>query len=97
MKKKEKKAYGCIEDEYESYRLLDTAKTEDVFDKRYEKYVVAQKKTKVAIALFDDFAFLYYCLLSAFRIFDEKGGCAILNDNRLMQTRCMLSLSKQIA
>lgn len=69
----EKKAYGCIQDEYESYRLLDNAKTDDIFDKRYEKYVVAQKKTKVAIALFDDFAFLYHCLLSAFRIFDEKG------------------------
>jgi hypothetical protein len=70
----EKKAYGCIEDEYESYRLLDKAKTDDVFDKRYEKYVVAQKKAKAAIALFDDFVFLYHCLLSAFRIFDEKGN-----------------------
>lgn len=70
----EKKAYGCIEDEYENYRLLGNAKTDEVFDKRYEKYVVSQKKTQVSIALFDDFAFLYHCLLSAFRIFDEKGA-----------------------
>jgi hypothetical protein len=69
----EKKAYGCIEDEYESYRLLGNAKTDEVFDKRYDNYVVSQKKTRVAIALFDNFVFLYHCLLSAFRIFDEKG------------------------
>ena len=70
----EKKAYGCIEEEYESYRLLGNAKTDEVFDTRYEKYVLAQKKAKAAIALFDDFAFLYHCLLSSFRIFDEKGN-----------------------
>lgn len=70
----EKKAYGCIEEEYESYRLLGNAKTDDVFEKRYEKYVVAQRKAKVAIAMLDNFVFLYHCLLSAFRIFDEKGG-----------------------
>lgn len=70
----EKAAYGCIEAEYESYRLLDTAKTEDVFEKRYEKYSASQKKTKVSIGIFDDFVFLYHCLLSAFRPFDENGG-----------------------
>lgn len=70
----EKKALTSIEAEYECERLVDTAKTEATWEKRYANYETAQKKAKADIEQFDSFTFLYHCLLSAFDIFDAKGA-----------------------
>jgi len=67
-------AYKSIEQEYECQRLVNNAKTENIQVKRSEKYSLVQTQTKCAIELYDNFVFLYHCLLECFQIFDKNGN-----------------------
>ena len=69
----EKVAYGAIEKEDNCYKKLDSARSEDVINKRIAQWEIAQKEVKEAIILYEDFKFLYSCLLEQLRIFDGNG------------------------
>ncbi len=69
----EKAAYGAIENEYKCFRNLDSACSERVINKRINKFEIAQNAAIEAIALYEDFQFLYSSLLEQLRIFNKNG------------------------
>lgn len=66
-------AYGAISIEYKCFKNLDSARSEEVINKRIKQYEIAQKAAIEAIELYDTFKFLYGCLIEQLRVFDEKG------------------------
>jgi hypothetical protein len=69
----EKSAYNAIEREYKYLGLWKNTKGEESANKREMKYIAAKKEADKAIELFDNFAFLYHCLLDCFQVFDAQG------------------------
>lgn len=69
----EKAAYGAIEKEYKCLKNLNSARSERVINQRIERYEIAQKATVEAIALYENFRFIYSCLLEQLRLFNKKG------------------------
>ncbi len=69
----ERKAMKAIEFEDERKKVILSAISEDVVCKRKEQYASACIKTKEAIRKYDDFAYLWQCLLRAFDLFNEDG------------------------
>jgi hypothetical protein len=61
----------------EKYYLLEQkvqkAKSKAMWDKQFDQYVAADIAANTAIALSDNFNFLYHCLLEAFHLFDDNG------------------------
>jgi len=70
----EQVAYKAIKEEYECYDKLDSAKSERVINKRIEKYEEAQKIANEKIELYEDYCFLYGCLIGSLQIFDHHGN-----------------------
>ena len=60
----ESSAYSAIEWEYDRLRILENAKSQ---------YNQAQIDCVAAIRLYEDFEFLYHCLLENFQVFDNNG------------------------
>jgi hypothetical protein len=73
------KAYKIIGIEYECERLLSNAKTEKTRTKRTEKYEESKNEAIIAIEIYQNFIFLYHCLLECFQVFDKNG---YLNDQQ---------------
>lgn len=69
----ENAAYKAIEAEDECYRKLDSARTDPVINKRIDEYEKAKKWTDEKIELYENFSFLYECLINEFHIFDGNG------------------------
>ena len=69
----EKAAYGAIKKEYNCYKNFDHAQSEAVINKRITQCEIAQKEAIEAIILYEDFQFLYHCLLEQLRVFDGTG------------------------
>jgi len=69
----EEAQYSAIQAEYEAERLSKNAKSKRVKIRRKRALNKAKVKTQKAIALYEDFKFLYHCLLECFEIFDKKG------------------------
>jgi len=57
-------AYAAIEKEYECARKLKSAKSKDVQKKRQADYTHAINLAKKAITLYDNFSYLYRCVIS---------------------------------
>jgi len=70
----ESSAYKAIEDEDDCWKKLDSAKSDDVINKRVDKYVVKQRNTIVKIQIYEDFHFLYLCLVEELKVFDNTGS-----------------------
>ena len=70
----EKATDKAIEAEYESYDLWWKSASEKVFNRRCSEYEDAQKASRKAIELQENFCFLYYCMLDCFQLFDAKGN-----------------------
>jgi hypothetical protein len=70
----ERKAYQAIEHEYERKRVLESARSKEVLKKREEAYEIACQKTQEAIRKYEDFAYLWQCLLRAFDLFATDGA-----------------------
>jgi len=70
----EEAAYKAIRQEYQAIELLEHAKSEAVETKRKLKYEQAKLQTQKAIELYENFSFLYNCLLACFEQFDSKGN-----------------------
>jgi hypothetical protein len=69
----ENAAYKAIEAEDECYRKLDSARTDPVINKRVDDYEKAKKCTDEKIELYENFSFLYECLINELLIFDSNG------------------------
>ena len=67
------KAYKLISEEYKCARLFANAKSEQNCQKRYDNYWLTVDKTNKAIELYENFSFLYHCLLECFEPFDNDG------------------------
>jgi hypothetical protein len=69
-----KAAYKAIRKEYHCYDILDSAKSDDVINKRIDNHEMAKKIANEKIDLYDSFHFLYLCIIEELRIFDEDGN-----------------------
>jgi hypothetical protein len=69
----EKNAYSAIEYEYSRKDVLNSAKTEIVIAKRLKDYEDAIIATSIAIELYEDFQFLYLCIINSLKPFHNDG------------------------
>jgi len=67
-------AYKAIEVEHECERKLDSAKSDQMQGKRWEAYGRAAKAAEEAIRLYEDFGYLYRCVLQELHVFDKNGN-----------------------
>ena len=67
-------AYATIEKEYECARKLKSAKSKDVQAKRQADYTHAIDLAEKAITLYDDFSYVYRCVISELNVFDNDGN-----------------------
>jgi hypothetical protein len=74
VSKFENSAYAAIEVEDKIFNTLDSARTDDVIDKRIEKYEEAQRVSDETIELYEIFSFLYSSIVENLRIFNSKGA-----------------------
>ncbi len=80
----EQAANKAIREEYERYDKLDSAKTEEVINKRIEAYEEAKRIANEKIELYETYCFLYGCLIDALQIFDHNGN--VNNRNKAEET-----------
>jgi len=66
-------AYKAIEEEYERYKKLDSAKSDRVIDKRIDEYEKAKKNADEKIELYENFKFIYISLIEELNVFDSNG------------------------
>ncbi|MEW6097380.1 MAG: hypothetical protein AB1567_12800 [bacterium] len=69
----ERRALAAIEAEAERERVISNARSERVLLKREEQYIQASIEAEEAIRQYDDFAYLWQCLLNGFNLFNEDG------------------------
>ncbi len=67
-------AYQAIAAEAEGERKLDSAKSDRVQEKRLEACEQATEAAEKAIALYEDFSYLYRCILQELHLFDADGN-----------------------
>ncbi|MBD3328475.1 hypothetical protein GF340_04185 [Candidatus Peregrinibacteria bacterium] len=70
----EKSAYAAIDEEYKREAVFWSAKTEDVMQKRLESYLQAKSEAEQAIILYQDYKFLYHCIIDNLQVFDGQGN-----------------------
>lgn len=69
----EKSAYSAIEYEYSRKAVIDTAKSAIVISKRIQEYKDALIETSKAIELYENFRFLYRCIINSLKPFHSDG------------------------
>jgi hypothetical protein len=69
----ERAACKCITLEQEREKKFDSAKTERVQNTRFESWEKTAQLTRKAISLYDDFHYLYCCILEELNVFDNNG------------------------
>jgi len=69
----EKSAYASIGEEYHYLEVFESAKTEEVLQKRMDAYFEAKRKTDEAIMLYENYKFLYHCIINQLQVFDKEG------------------------
>jgi hypothetical protein len=67
-------AYKAIQEEYDCWKTLDSARSDKVINKRIDKYEMAEKRAIEKIALYESFNYLYQCLREERKIFDTTGS-----------------------
>ena len=70
----EKTAYKAIGAEYDSERKLASACSNEVIAKRTKQYEEARSKAKKAVDIYDNFFFLYHCVISELKPFHSNNG-----------------------
>ena len=70
----EKSAYAAIAEEYHCEKVFDSAKNENVIQKRLDAYIEATTKTDEAILLYEHYKFLYHCIINNLQVFDKAGN-----------------------
>ncbi|MCP3940055.1 MAG: hypothetical protein GY710_01040 [Desulfobacteraceae bacterium] len=69
----ENEAYKAIEAEYDAYRKLDSARSDEVIDNRIDRYEKAVQVADEKTELYETFSFLYLCLVEELNVFDKNG------------------------
>jgi hypothetical protein len=67
-------AYAAIDYEYKTERKRQSAKSKDGQDKRLADYRQAIDLAEKAITLYDDFSYLYRCVIGELNVFDGDGN-----------------------
>lgn len=67
-------AYAAIKMEYDCERKLKSAQSEGVQANRQAAYMQAIAYAEKAITLYDDFSYLYRCVISELNVFDNDGN-----------------------
>ncbi len=70
----EKAAYKAIDVEHECEIKLDSAKSDRVQDKRLVDCEKSTEAAQKAVSLYDDFSYLYRCVLGELNVFDSNGN-----------------------
>ena len=70
----EKVAYKAISVEHDCARKLDSAKSDRVQEKRLVDCEKAAEAANRAVTLYDDFNYLYRCVLGELNVFDSNGN-----------------------
>ena len=70
----EGQAYKAIEKEDHCERILESAKSERVIHDRMEAYERAQKNADEKIEIYENFCFIYRCLVMNLDLFDNNNG-----------------------
>ncbi|MCP4054137.1 MAG: hypothetical protein GY739_13995 [Mesoflavibacter sp.] len=70
----EKSAESAIGEEYHCVEVFESAKTEQVIQKRMQMYFKAKQKSDEAILLYENYKFLYHCIISHLLVFDKEGN-----------------------
>ena len=66
-------AYNAIQTEDDSFRKLNSARTDRVIEKRIDLFEKSAKIANEKIELYESFSFLYKCLIDELRVFDNNG------------------------
>ncbi len=74
MDRLEKAAYKAIGAEHDCEKKLDSAKSERVLEKRWTNCESASDAAQKAVMLYDDFSYLYRCVLGELNVFDSHGN-----------------------
>ena len=67
-------AYSAIQKEIDCDNKLDSARSDEVINKRINKYEEATKAADEAIELYDSFNFLYVSIIDELKLFDSNGN-----------------------
>jgi hypothetical protein len=70
----ERAAYKAIGAEHECERKLNSAKSDRVQEKRWADFERAAETSQKAVTLYDDFSYLYRCILGELNVFDSNGN-----------------------
>jgi hypothetical protein len=70
----EKAAFATIAEEYQRESVFESSKTENMIQKRMDAYFEAKTKAEQAITLYEDYKFLYHCIIDNLQVFDKKGN-----------------------
>jgi len=73
VKSLEDAAYKAINEEYHCWDKLDSARSDKVINKRIDAYEKAKKTTLEQIEHYEDFHYLYLCLIEELKLFDTLG------------------------
>lgn len=92
----EQKAYATISEEENRRLVFDNAKSEQVLIEKLHLYEIAKLNADLAIALYDNFHFLWQELKQAFDLFDLEGNFKDPLEN-YSQVLAILSLLTSIA
>lgn len=90
----EKSAYATIQAEYDKLEVFESAKSQRVIQKRMNSYFEARLKSNKAIILYEDFKFLYNCIIEQLQVFDKKGN---LRDRKEAEENIRLALDLMIS
>ena len=82
-------AYKAIAEEYDHYDKLNSAKSEEVINKRIEKCEKAQEIARKKVDLYESYCFLYLCIIEQLQLFDSNGN---LRDRKEAEANIELAL-----
>lgn len=74
MDRLEKAAYKAIDIEDACEKKLDSAKSDQAQEERLAEYENAAEAAEKAVTLYDNFSYLYRCLLGELNVFDNNGN-----------------------
>ena len=83
-------AYKAIQKEFDCYDNLDSAKSNEVINKRIDGYEKAEKVADEAIELYESFNFLYITIINELKLFDGNGN---LRDRKEAEQNIQAGLS----
>ena len=94
----EQRAYKKIAIEYERKRVISSAKTKKIINQRRYKYNKAKKKSLEAIEIYEDFLYLYVCIIKELQPFHSNGEIrnrVIAKENIEVALELMKSLKQE--